>query len=1272
MHIKNLSPCWDITLKGIAVSIFCMTVSSAAWAALCPIGYSGAECEDVPQYVANDDKTSNPGIESDCERMGYKERGAKKDTVSWPSRARIEGKNNTEQFDCAICSIADGNQPVIDSQGYARWNCWKICERPNEALNINGEYGPIPGWSEKTEDGTYRVYKKQFVNSQSQCNQLFKDKDHRRTFIPITPGVCGTCEELCDGIIVTSDGTKPAPTNPETKGGTQYLTENGKVSGGCFYPCTGSNADKDKSTGAMYKKMGEYQCCNAKYWKEMTAATEDCPNRLCNSSKEADFDAERRKNDCSGWVWNDYKASGYNGASACSCVSLPCNEDSEIVNIKTDSEGNAVLDENGHAIPQNDKIKLNPKTGVYAINKEGVCYKKVFVNWSGNNACYKDELMTDADKQCNDGEEFNDEECECIPLKCPDGWSIYAQTVEKENLLYNGGHYNLSYTLKEDTSRMLFGNDANTTLNLEQAAVVAADNCGKIGGSGHKGWKVVYEQDGKTYRSVKMDADGKPIKNGNKYDIYQCGMCQPKECPKDETDETKNTAIAENCGGYDGKIDPSVLPTEFYSGERMCYACSWCMDVESHRNTCYEEIINQNLVSCWGEDRIGDTLVPVCQCNEINYYQNCWTLKPNSTCSYFSFAEEENCDLVLLSKPVTVADSLGGAGSSVTLYSGRGNLGVYKFTGTPPNQTMTNFNLSKYDYPYAISRCQYATDSYEDWRGYVVAYVAECAAEHTCEGHGPAWNPDANGGQGAAMVVCDKSQHKYGIMDEGRSAVSCGGETWYDRCEDAVCSPDPNGPDAVKCVDGSTRTIVEESVSSISNVKGKLYSSENNGKYYSKKVCSYNGDLGYEQWYIEDCDARSTCDGGEAPGWDSVNNIARIRYQSGKGWLCKGTEHVCGDKYGQYISFYDAKVDGEDNCQPISSMAGYGDTPCNGYCEGETLVDNDGNIWCKGVCIMARCKSDEKCNGEIKDDGYCLGTCEKYACAKVTSINETGCNTNLYASTDASLSWSSYGGIRAYVVKKVCPTEGELEAGDKAKYATAMCNTEKDCSGKPGPALGKIYECPYHQHFRDGAVPTYCGGVNWYDPADCVEDVDTTPVETCPTNVGGLTVTTSTEIPGGFEDTGITCTMSGQTWHYYIPCNTESKTFYVNGQNKTAKGSLPGYSDCGDANDTTVKAVDPQTCGGHIFGKNNGSVSGCMAQCNYDWNQGICESATYTSPSGEECKGVFVPKQTCNNNYGSCKFCGIEVGGMNYSEVLNGKWCTSEDPNYANHNCNFQ
>lgn len=1275
MLIKKLLPGWDNTLKGAAVGIFCMTVGSAAWAALCPIGYSGAECEDIPQYTANNPGTTNPPIEADCERMGYKYRGAQKGTEAWPSMARVDGRNNTEQYNCEICT-ADGG-PVLDSLGYARWNCWKICEKESEALNINGGYGPIAGW-----DSTY---KHQFVNTQKQCTDMFGKNESgtpNRVFTPITATVCGTCEEYCDGITVTTDGKKPAPINPEEKGGTQYLTENGRFTDGCFYPCTDANTDKDKRTGVMYKKVGEYQCCNAKYWKEMTAVTEDCPNRLCEHNGVAEFDAARRQNDCTGWAWNDHLASAVLEKSACSCVSYPCHENSEIIPIKTDGEGNAILDDNGHVIPQNDKIKLNVKTGVYTINKDGVCYKKVFENWSGNDACYKDELMTEADKQCNDGEEFNEEECECIPLKCPDGWSIYAQVVEQESLDYADGHYNLSYTLKEDTSRMLFGDEPNATLNLEQASVTAADNCGKIGGSGHKGWKVVYEQDGKTYRSVKMDANGRPIKNGNRYDIYQCGMCQPKECPKDEADESKNTAIAENCGGYDNKLDPSVLPTEFYAGERMCYACSWCMDVESHRNTCYAEIINQNLVSCWGEDRTGDTLVPVCQCNEINYYKRCWMLKPSDTCSYFSFAEEEGCDLVLLNKSVTAADSLkgtghGGHGTTTSGHGGailpgsggHGNLGVYKFTGTPPNQTMTVFNLSGYNYPYAISRCQYAMDSQEDWRGYVVAYVAECAAEHTCEGHGPAWNPDANGGNGAAMVVCDKNQHQYGVMDEGRSAVNCGGKTWYDRCETAMCSPDPNGPDAVKCVDGSTRQIVEQSVSYSSNLMGKLYSSDGNGKYYSRHVCSYNGDIGIEQWYIEDCDARSTCDGSEAPGWDSANNIARIRYQEGKGWLCKGSQYICGTRYGDRVVFYDAKVDGEDNCKSVGDMPGFGNTPCNGYCDGETVKDTDGNTWCNGACIMNKCRTDEKCNGEVKD-GYCLGTCEKYACAKVTNISENGCLSDPYASSDTNLQWGTYAGSGNYVVKKICPTEGELEPGDKAKYARATCNVEKDCSGKPGPAFGKIDYCPYHQHFKDGANCVECGGTTWCDPADCEEDVDTTPVESCPTNVAGLYVTQGTDVPGGYEDTNVTCTMSGDTWHYYIPCNTEQITFRVNGNNKTVHGSLPGYSDCGEEGNDNVRARDPKTCGGHIFGKNNGSVSGCEVQCNYDWDKATCEGATYEQ-NGVICQGSYIPSSECS--YGSCEFCGMVVGSKDaYSEVIDGRWCTAADPNRANHNCNFQ
>ncbi|MBQ9271209.1 MAG: hypothetical protein IJ218_02960 [Alphaproteobacteria bacterium] len=1129
----------------------------------------------------------------------------------WPAGKVVDGHNDTEHWACYICEFVGKNGKVVrpkqknvEGVNVHSWQCARvdICAEGDTAYPRDGQ---------SFDDFVKDQQEKCAENNEG--NQLWKfivGKSNDSSYY------CGHCE--VETIAGCSSGV------PET---------NMPIGVTCYDKCGEGNSKFTGERTTLADGTKDVRCC---IFGEMNTKCS------CDADAVAQYDPEKPTNaECSGHAWNNGVANVDPAQPACSCIIKPC------------EDGSATIDANNP--PQGPNAQ-----GYYTVKKNGKCYAKKFNNWHGDDACYKDVEMTEENGfGCEEGMVFDEELCECIAPACPEGWTIYAQTssiIGKESTTKD-----VEYKLVENTSRFLFGSTPNMTFTpeaLEKMAVEdAADNCGK---SGRKGWAVVYKDDaGRTHRAAAKIGNEYVKGADGKYQVYQCGYCAPKKCPKDNEDQSKNTATLSHCGG--NKMITTA--TEFYQGDEQCYTCPYCWDNESIRNSCYQEIIDKNLVTCWSPDgsiygentkRWGDKLVPICSCAGTDYYENCYVLKPTDGCSYFTEPEMEHCTKALTDY---VVGNHGIPGRTYKLESKAGSM----------DTEMKRFNVS-YENPYAISRCQYPYGRGLDNDGKIVVQIAECTAEKTCTGHGPAWNPEANGGKGAAMVTCDANNHEYGVMGDGRSPVECSGKIWYDSCEVSVCTPNPDGDDGIKCADGSTRDIGEILVSNHQSTQWSLYSSSGNGQYYSVQLCSYD-ELGIEKWYIEDCDAQTTCDGSEAPGWDSKAGKPRKRFENGKGMLCQGTKYVCGndqdDRYN--VVFYDSEYNGEENCQYVTDMKGSNGENfawCNlGYCEGETMRDTDGNNFCAGNCVTVQCSDSEYCTGEVKD-GYCLGECEKFPCAKVTSNSEEGCNTGLHSDTNTTFGWGTNLSDGTYIVKMVCPTSGELQAGDRAKYAVAVCTTAKDCSGKPGPAYGKVETCGAGMHPKEGAIATNCGGIDYYDPNDCENDpYEEAPAVYCETNPGnGISV-----IGGdGMVDTGVSCqSTNGDTYNYYIPCDQESTTFVVGGSSYTKNGPYQGYYPCGNVSDNPETHPDALTgtCGNILYAKMADGSNGCAEKCNDNWTKELCESTTYAGATG-----VFNLK--CGTIYGSCTFDGIEVGKSDkYTEVLDEQWCLPTDPHYEVNRC---
>ena len=237
------------------------------------------------------------------------------------------------------------------------------------------------------------------------------------------------------------------------------------------------------------------------------------------------------------------------------------------------------------------------------------------------------------------------------------------------------------------------------------------------------------------------------------------------------------------------------------------------------------------------------------------------------------------------------------------------------------------------------------------------------------------------------------------------------------------------------------------------------------------------------------------------------------------------------------------------------------------------------------------------CEGARKPEGETPCYCGSHTYFKKCMVNETckiediqNYDNNGYC-TDLNL--SSY-----YAVKEKC-----TKVDGTKIYWKASCNTDKDCSGKPGPAYG-LKKC------EDGngiGEPIECGGYKWYTECGCqIEDIQ---------NYDNNGYCTDLNI-SGYYSVKEKCTKADDTKIYWrASCDTSKDC-------SGKPGPAYGLKKCGE-NETATGKVVP--CGGYDWG------TSCVkkVECSYDHDEDMCKKAGKT----------FVKKCHDNNNkwWGECQ-----------------------------------
>ena len=282
----------------------------------------------------------------------------------------------------------------------------------------------------------------------------------------------------------------------------------------------------------------------------------------------------------------------------------------------------------------------------------------------------------------------------------------------------------------------------------------------------------------------------------------------------------------------------------------------------------------------------------------------------------------------------------------------------------------------------------------------------------------------------------------------------------------------------------------------------------------------------------------------------------------------------------------------------------------NGYCtdlnlssyyavkEKCTKVDGTKIYW------KASCNTDKDCSGKpgpaygLKkcEDGNGIG--EPIECGGYKWYTECGCQIEDIQNYDnngycTDLNISSY-----YSVKEKC-----TKVDGTKIYWKASCNTDKDCSGKPGPAYG-LKKC------EDGngiGEPIECGGYKWYTECGCqIEDIQ---------NYDNNGYCTDLNI-SGYYSVKEKCTKADDTKIYWrASCDTSKDC-------SGKPGPAYGLKKCGE-NETATGKVVP--CGGYDWG------TSCVkkVECSYDHDEDMCKKAGKT----------FVAKCHDNDNkwWGECQ-----------------------------------
>lgn len=387
----RLKPRWITILTGVAIcALVCVYSTSSSWAAMCMVGYNSTACSGnsggpVPPTSTKPDKPSpNPDIVTDCERLGYSERGAKPNTDLWPKRTLKNGANDTTKWVCDVCQ--KGGIAVRDKADYAHYSCYLKCQNESEATNINKETGRINGWE--------GIYRDQFVRKQTQCTELFGTKEVNGKMIPerkfywVTRNVCGQCiEQPCDGAAIEKGCYDVCNNKYTLENGTQCCYKLDKLVS--LNPDYGDPNYWYPRTSPLYHESGCYTTTtHATAYGDFNNLSDSHPDALCYHQVKMtcpdSCDEPKEDNDCTC------------GPKACSTLA---EETGRTYSANTDN------------IVENTVIYHFDNGEVEKVN--GICYQKTPVSGCTSTGCYTLSKLT-----CPNGEP--DSDCSC-GVGCPFG-----------------------------------------------------------------------------------------------------------------------------------------------------------------------------------------------------------------------------------------------------------------------------------------------------------------------------------------------------------------------------------------------------------------------------------------------------------------------------------------------------------------------------------------------------------------------------------------------------------------------------------------------------------------------------------------------------------------------------------------------------------------------------------------------------------------------------------------------------------------------------------
>ncbi len=305
----------------------------------------------------------------------------------WPSSYRTSGgKNDVANYACYVCMVK--NQKGVDvhakKDNKYYWRCENvtICKDGNDtAYSLIGKSrAEVKAQQEKEceyKNTVQTITHWSFVTGES------SDEDNY---------LCGHCK--------ASDAC-PQGYEPETTPMT---------SPECYDKCGEGNSEFSGHYTVLADGT-EVKCC--KFGLKNTHC-------YCNEEATAIYDRDKPKNTgCNGFVWDDkesteakrlYGDTWEEVSTGCQCIKRPC------------AEGDIITDENKPNGPN--------AQGYYTVKRNGVCYAKKFTGWNGDTACYKDMEMNEENGfGCEGDLEFDTENCECAPKKCPEGYSTDYQSV---------------------------------------------------------------------------------------------------------------------------------------------------------------------------------------------------------------------------------------------------------------------------------------------------------------------------------------------------------------------------------------------------------------------------------------------------------------------------------------------------------------------------------------------------------------------------------------------------------------------------------------------------------------------------------------------------------------------------------------------------------------------------------------------------------------------------------------------------------------------------